>query len=60
MDEYLALTRYSELMKTCHNMNIIVKATGGYSYPLNGKTERTNKTLDYIKRDLLLKSSNNK
>ena len=21
MDEYLALTRYSELMKTCHNMN---------------------------------------
>ena len=29
VDEDGALARYSEFMKTCHNMNIIVQTTGG-------------------------------
>ena len=39
-----ALSIYSEFMKTCHNMNIIFQATGGYAYFLYGKSESPNKT----------------
>ena len=54
-DEYGALARSSEFMKTCHNMNIIVKTTGGDEYYLNGKTKSTNKTLYNITRAIILK-----
>ena len=37
VDEYGSLVRYSEFMKTCHNLNITVQATGGYAYYINGK-----------------------
>ena len=37
VDEYGALARYSESMKTCHNMNIIVQNAGGDTYSLNDK-----------------------
>ena len=39
VDEDGELTRYSEFMKTCHNMNIIVQTTVGDAYSLNGKTK---------------------
>ena len=29
VDEYVALSTYSEFIRTCHNMNIIVQNTGG-------------------------------
>ena len=60
MDEYGALSRYSESMKTCHNMNIIVQTTGGDSSSLNGKSKSPNKILDNITRALLLNSSHKK
>ena len=37
VDEDVALARYSEFMKTFHNMNIIVQTTGGDASSLNGK-----------------------
>ena len=37
VDQDVALARYSEFTKTCHNMNIIVQITGGDSSSLNGK-----------------------
>ena len=37
VDEDGALARYSEFMKTCHNMNIIVITTGGDASCLIGK-----------------------
>ena len=49
-----ALARSSEFMKTCNNKNTIVQTTGGDASALNGKTESPNKTLDNIKRSLLL------
>ena len=54
VDEYGALARSSESMKTCHNMNITVQnTTVDASYP-NGKSKTPNKTLDNITRALLL------
>ena len=38
VDEDGALSRSSEFMKTCHNMNIIVQNTGGDKYLLNGNS----------------------
>ena len=49
VDEYVALARYSEFMKICHNMNIIVQNTGGDASSLNGKSESSNKTLSILK-----------
>ena len=60
LDEYGALARSSEFIRTCHNMNIIVQTTGGYSSSLNGKSESPNKKLANITRALLLNSSHNK
>ena len=60
VDEDCALARSSELMSTCHNMNIIVQTTGGYASSLNGKSESPNNTLANITRALLLNSSHNK
>ena len=60
VDEDRAPSRSSEFMRTCHNMNIIVQTTGGYTSSLNGKSESPNKTLANIKRSLLLKSSHKK
>ena len=57
VDEDVALARSSESMKTCHNMNIIVKNTVGDASYLNGKIEIPNKTLSNITRALLLYSS---
>ena len=37
VDEDVATEIYSEFMKTCHNMNIIVQTVGGYASSLNGK-----------------------
>ena len=58
-DEYEALARYSELMKTCHNMNIIVQTTCGYESSRNSKSEILNKTLANITISLLLNSIHN-
>ena len=41
VDEDVSLARYSEFMKTCHNMNIIVQTIGGYTYSLKGKKRNT-------------------
>ena len=60
VDEDVALARYSEFMKICHNMNIIVQTTGGDVSSLNGKIEGPNKTLANITRSFLLNSSHNK
>ena len=60
VDEYGALARSSEFMKTCHNMKIIVQTIGGYASSLNGEIEIPNKTLANITRALLLKSSHKK
>ena len=38
VDENGGLARSSELMKTCHNLNIIVQTTGVYASSLNGKS----------------------
>ena len=35
-DEDGALTRYPEFMRTCHNINFIVKTKGGDEFSLNG------------------------
>ena len=55
-----ALTRYSEFMNTCHNMNIIVQTTGGDASSLNSKIESPDNTLPNITRALLLNSSHKK
>ena len=47
-------------MKTYHNMNIIVKTTGGDAYSLSGKRESPNKKLANITRALLLNSIHKK
>ena len=60
VDEYGALARYYEFMKTCHNMNITFKNTGGDASYLNDKSEIPNKTLANITRALLLNSSHKK
>ena len=52
--EDVALARFSEFKKTCHNMNIIVQTTGGDASSLNGKIEIPNKTLANITIALLL------
>ena len=46
--EYGALAISSEFMKTCHDMNIVVQATGVNASSLNGKSESTNKTLEIL------------
>ena len=53
--KYGALSICAEFMSTCHNMNIIVKTTGGDEYSLNGKIVIPDKILKNITRDLLLK-----
>ena len=60
MDEYGAMTRSYEFIKTCNNMNIIVQSTGWYESSLNIKSKIPNKTLANITRALLLKSSHKK
>ena len=60
VDEYGALARSSEFMKTCHNMNIIFQTKGGDTSSLNGKNESPNKTLDNITISLLLNSCQKK
>ena len=60
LKKYGALARSSELMKICHNMNIIARTTGGDAYSLNNKNEISNNTLDNIRRDLLLNPSHKK
>ena len=57
--EYGALTRYSEFMCTFHKMNIIVQNSGVGASSRNGKSKISNKTLDNIKKYLLLKLSHN-
>ena len=37
VDEYGAIAKSSNLLRTCHNINIIVQTTGGDSSSLNGK-----------------------
>ena len=54
------ISRYSEFMRICHNMNIIVQTTGGDVSSINGKIESPNKTLYNIMRALLLNSSHKK
>ena len=60
VDEYKALARSSEFMKTCHNMNILVQTTGGYVSSIDGKREIPNNKLTNITRALLLDSSHKK
>ena len=55
VDEYGALSRYLEFMRTCHNMNTIVQTTGGDASSINSKSESPNKTFANITRDLLHK-----
>ena len=55
-----SLSRSSELIKTCHNMKIIVQTAGGDTSSLNGKIESPNNTLANITIALLLNSSHNK
>ena len=57
VDEDGALAISSSLMRTYHNINIIVQTTGGDASSLNGKSESPNKTLANITRALLLNSS---
>ena len=59
-NEYGALARSYEFMKTCHKMNIIFQNTGGYASSLNGKSEIPNKTLADIKIVPILNSIQNK
>ena len=47
-------------MSTCHNMNIIVQATGGDAYSLNGKSKIPNKILSNTPRAIILNSSHKK
>ena len=54
--EYGALIRYSESMKTCHNMNIIVQNTSGYASSINGKSEIPNQKIGNINKALLVNS----
>ena len=54
------MPRSPELVKTCHNMNIIVQTTGGDESSLNGERKRPNNTPDNIKRALLMKSIHKK
>ena len=58
--EYGALEKYSEFMRKCHNMNIIVENKVGDALSLNGESENSNKTLDNITRGLIMNSSHNK
>ena len=60
VDEDGALERSSEFITKCHNMNILGQNTVGYTSSLNGKRKITNKKLDNITRDLLLKSIHKK
>ena len=60
VDEDGALSRSSEFMRTCHNMNIIVQTTGRDASYISGKSESPNKTLANITRALFLKSRHNK
>ena len=55
VDEYGALERYYEFIKTRNNTNIIVQTTGGDASSLNGIIEIPNRTLDNIIRYLQLK-----
>ena len=60
VDEVLALSRSSEFMSTCHNMNIIVQTTGGDASSCNGKIKSPNNKLANITRALLLNSRHKK
>ena len=60
VDEDGALTRSSEFINTCHNMNIIVQTTSGDASSLNGKIEIPDNTLANITRATRLKSSHKK
>ena len=60
VDQYGALSRDIESMRTCHNMNTILQTTGGDASSLNDKSESPNKKLANITRALLLNSSHKK
>ena len=60
VDEDGALEIYSEFMNTCHNMNIMVKTTGGDASLLSVKSEIHNETLADITKDLILNSIHKK
>ena len=60
VDEDGEISRSSESVKTCHNMNIIVKTTGVDAYSLNGNSDISNNTLSNITIALLLNSSHKK
>ena len=60
VDEDGALARYSEFMKTCHNMNIVFQTTIVDAYSLSGKREIPNKTLANVTIALLINSSHKK
>ena len=55
-----ALSRSSEFMNTCNNMNIIGQTAGVYASSFNGEIEIPNKTLANITRDILLNWSHKK
>ena len=48
VDEYEELEKYSEFMKTCHNMNITAQTTGEHVSSLNMKSVIPNNTLANI------------
>ena len=52
---YVSLALFSEFIRACHNMNIIVQTTGGDASSINGKTEIPTNTLANTTRDLLMK-----
>ena len=60
VDEYGALEIYSEFMKTCQIMNIIVQTTGRDKSSLNGKSESPDNKLANTMKAILLNSSQKK
>ena len=60
VDKDGTLSRYSEYMKTCHNMNSIVQTIGVYASSINGKIESPIKTRSNITRAIILNSSHKK
>ena len=60
VDEDGSLARSSEIIRICHDMNMIVQTTGGYAFSINGKREIPNNTLYNITGSFLLNSIHKK
>ena len=60
VDEDGAMSRSSEFMNTCHNINIIYQTMGGDSYSRHGTSKSLNNTISNITGALLLNSSHKK